>query len=282
MKLEKWLKGHAGSLVSTPTAAIDWASVVDAAVWRKPPFTVDPKDKAGEKGFRDAVILETLAHICDSATAGQTIIFVCNDYLLRTTAELRLKASKKMLAFESLADFEAYIKLTQQQFTSAFVKSIQSHARAKFYTKGDPNCMYLKNGLAGKLLADFSSDLALHAPTGNALQALTTPTGAAAQMRRQMFLIRTTQFTKLEGTREFHWVSRIDVARMFELEQSSGLLASAMPPVRELRLVGFDIRWKANVKAYGRFHDIELLEIEKKETELRDGSDENMKEWRLA
>ena len=123
-KLEKWLKGHAGTLSPTPTSKINWAAVVDSAIWRKPPFTFDPKEKTNEKGFRDAVILETIVYICEAASAGKTVIFVCNDHLLRPTAESRLKSSKKFLAFESLIDFEAYISLTQQQFTNAFVKAI--------------------------------------------------------------------------------------------------------------------------------------------------------------
>ena len=74
-------------MLPTPIPNIDWAAIVESAVWRRPPFTFDAKDKNNEKGFRDAVILETLAHLCQSTPTDKTVIFVCNDDLLRTTAD---------------------------------------------------------------------------------------------------------------------------------------------------------------------------------------------------
>jgi hypothetical protein len=282
-KLEKWLKGHAGTQSPTPVTKIDWTAVVDAAIWRKPPFTFDPKDKSNEKGFRDAVILETLVHICDAATVGKTVIFVCNDYLLRITAEARLKSSKKFLAFESLADFEAYIGLTQQQLTNAFVKSIQHHARKKFYAKADPTCIYTRFSLTEKIRKDHAADLLLQDTFTGGLGLLSAVGGSAKwNIVRRKFWIRSTQFTKLEGSREFHWSSRLDVATLNESDPPNTLLTGALPPLQKVQVVGFDVRWKANVKTDGRFHDIELLGIEKKETQSREATEENLKEWSLA
>ena len=278
-KLEKWLKGHSGYLIPTPVSTIDWQAVVDSAVWRKPPFTFDPKDSKNEKGFRDVVILETLTHTCAGTGTGKTVIFVCNDYLLRTTAESRLKASKKLLAFESLIDFEAYINLTQQQFTNAFVKSIQNHARAKFYNKNDQNCIYIKFNLWEKIQTDYSTDLTFQgAPTNALLGRSPYP----PKMARELFWIRSTQFRELEGARVFHWVSRIDVAQLYEFEPSQGLLGSAMQPVKQIQVVGFDVKWKANVKTDGRFHDIKLEDVAKKETQIIEATEENLMQWRLS
>ncbi len=283
-KLEKWLKGHVGKLSPTPVEKIEWATVVDAAIWRKPPFTFDAKDKTNEKGFRDALILETLVHVCDTASGNKTVIFVCNDNLLRTTAENRLKASKKFLAFESLSDFEAYISLTQQKLTNDFVKIIQHHARKKFYTKSDQNCIYIKSQIAEKIITDYSSALTLQDTFSGGLTLLTsvgTPT-PWKQLRR-MIWIRSTQFTKLEGSREFHWSSRVDVATLYESESPQNrLLISALPPLQKIQVVGFDIKWQANVKADGRFHDIQLLGIEKAETTLNEANAETLKELNLA
>lgn len=282
-KLEKWLKGHSGHLITTPVTTIDWSAVVESAVWRKPPFTFDPKDPKNEKGFRDAVILETLAHTCSSSSGGKTVIFVCNDYLLRTTAESRLKASKRFLAFESLADFEAYINLTQQQFTNAFVKSIQSHARAKFYAKGDENCIYVKHDLSKKIQDDYSSDLAYQGQSVGPLTLLTLgSTPPTAKMTRHLNWIRSTQFSKLEGAREFHWVTRIDVVRLYEVESPQGLIGAGMPPIKRIQVVGFDVKWKSNVKTDGRFHDIQLAGIEKKDTQMLEATEENLTQWRLV
>jgi PIN domain len=286
-KLEKWLKTAGGSELATPVNSIDWAAVVESAVWRKPPFTLDPKDQKNEKGFRDAVILETVAHTCENLAPGKLAIFVCNDYLLRTTAEERLKASKKFLAFESLADFEAYIQLTQQQFTNDFVKSIQSHARAKFFStkanKADQTSIFLKNDIIGRIRAEFSADLEFTDLTKNTLsliaQAIGT-TAPAVKPTKEKFWIRSTQFAKLEGKREFHWTSRVEVAQLFEMEKSGGLPESA-PIIRKIQVVGFDVKWKANVKTDGRFHDIDVTALEKAESQLLEATEEAVERLKL-
>ena len=283
-KVDRWLKSTGGIELPTPVASIDWGLIVDHAIWRKPPFAFDPKDQKNEKGFRDAVILETVAHACDSAAAGKLVIFVCNDYLLRTTAEGRLKASKKFLAFESLADFESYVNLTQQQFTNEFVKSIQSHARAKFWAKGDANCIYTKNEIGKRLLSDFATDLEFNDPTKIALSLMAQAIGTAAptaKRTKQIFWIRSTQFSKLEGEREFHWTSRVDVAQLYEIEKSGGLLATAMSTIHKIQVVGFGIQWKSNVKSDGRFHDIEVTAIYRIETDVLDATEDKLEKLRL-
>lgn len=285
LKLDRWLKATGGSELATPVNTVDWAAVVDSAVWRKPPFTSDPKDQKNEKGFRDAVILETVAHTCSTIGTDKLAIFVCNDYLLRTTAEARLKASKKFLAFESLADFESYIQLTQQQFTNDFVKSIQSHARTKFFSKGDQSCIYSKYEISRRILTEFAADLDFKDSTKNALSLLAQAIGTttpAAKLTKQRFWIRSTQFAKLEGEREFHWISRVEVVRLYEVERSGGLLESALPSVRRILVVGFDVKWKANVKSDGRFHDIDITTLEKAESQSLEATEEAVERLRLS
>jgi hypothetical protein len=280
-KLEKWMHGHAGSVAYTPVAHIDWAAVVEAAIWRKPPFTFDAKDKNNEKGFRDAVILETLVHLCTAADPDNTVIFVCNDYLLRTTSEQRLKVHKNYLAFESLADFEAYVNLTQQKLTNAFVKSIQGHARKKFYAKGDVNCIFNRLAIRETIQKDFGDALKLQDPGAVPMGLLSTVISPLNwKVARQFILIRSTQFVRLEGEREFHWVSGVDILRLFQRDSSGP--STGVLPLQKLQRVAFSVHWKANVKTDGRFHDTEISSIELGETESREATPENIEEWRLS
>jgi hypothetical protein len=268
-KLEKWLSSQSGKILPTPISSIEWGAIIDSAIWRKPPFTFDPKDPKNEKGFRDALILETLIHECSTAIKDQTIIFVCNDFLLRTTADKKLKSSKSFLAFESLEDFESYINLTQQQFTNAFVKSIQNHARDKFYSKGDPNCIYLKNAL-GELIPEK------HLSTGLANNA-----SSNIKSIKRLIWIKSTQFSKLEGVREFHWISRVDVVSLVDQSPGLGLIAIYTNPQRKIQIVGIDVKWRSNVKTDGRFHDISMDSTEQIGVELIDATEDNLKKWRL-
>jgi hypothetical protein len=284
-KLDRWLKTHGGQVLPTPSGQIDWASLIESAIWRKPPFTFDPKDAKNEKGFRDALILETVTHTCAGLKDNNILIFVCNDYLLRTTAEARLKSSSKFLAFESLTDFGSYINLTQQQFTNAFVKSIQNHARAKFYAKGDQTTIYFKHELSKRILNEHSAVLELKDSSHGAISLLAQAIGTTApevKLLRQMFLIGSTQFSALVNDRTFHWTSHIDVVRLYEQQQQEGLIASTMPPRSRIQVVGFDVAWRANVKSDGRFHDIEVGELRPKDTQVLEATEENLRRWRIA
>ncbi|MCT6718877.1 PIN domain-containing protein [Acidovorax sp. K2F] len=281
-KLEKWLKGHSGSIELTPTPTINWSAIVESAIWRKPPFSFDPKDAKNEKGFRDAMILETLTHICASSTT-QSVVFLCNDYLLRTTSDQKLKGHKNLLTFESIQDFESYVNLTQQNLTNSFVKSIQNHARSKFFTKGDANCLYNKANVRPEILRKFEQDLNLQPPPSVGLTLLTATATNPAPLKYiyQKFWIQSTQFEKLVGAREFHWISNVSVVRIFEIPVSQGLLASAMSSEKRIQVVNFSVKWKANVKTDGRFHDTELIAIEKGSTDVLPASEENTTYWRV-
>ena len=72
----------------------------------------------------------------------------------------------------------------------------------------------------------------------------------------------------------------MDVATLYESPPSNAL--GPLSLLQKMQLVGFDAKWKANVKTDGRFHDIELLGLETKETQLREATEENLKEWSLA
>lgn len=60
-KIDKGMKSHRARLLPVPYAAVDWKRLTMDAVWRRPPFTFDPKKVETEKGFRDALVLETVA-----------------------------------------------------------------------------------------------------------------------------------------------------------------------------------------------------------------------------
>ncbi len=264
--------------------------MIQDAIWRKSSFTSDPKNKDNEKGFRDALILETLLDVCEKNKGStKNIVFLCNDFLLRTSAELRLKHNRMVMVFESLSDFESYIKLTQQELTNKFVKSIQTHARAKFYSDGDPSTIYFRDNIKNTISQKFSAELAV--PITHKLESL-QPIGLMAlpsynwSVSEERWWINSTRFDELIQPREYHWVSRVTVARLLNgsLEGGGGLMLAGMAgmPLREeVLLIGFDIKWKANVKADGRFHDISVIDITKAESSQSLSTEDIVNRWKL-
>ena len=77
-----WLAAKKVEVKATPIDDIDWKSVIHSAIWRELPFAPDPKNPKNEKGFRDAMILETVSAVCRFYSADVNIAFICNDYAL--------------------------------------------------------------------------------------------------------------------------------------------------------------------------------------------------------
>ena len=286
-KINKWLKALGGTVVTTPFGLINWSELIENAIWRKPPFTFDPKEKDSEKGFRDALILETVVSIAKSSNSkNHTTIFLSNDFLLRTTAEARLKGDKTFLAFESISDFQSYIQLTQQELTDKFVKSIQGRARTKFYTVNDRESLYLKEDLRQQIRNKFNDDLdVLPTSTGvSALARLIDPASAQTLKKvAEKWWVNATQFELLVGDREFHWSTKVTVAQLYEgiSPGVGGLLATALPPESKIKLAEFNVKWTANVKTDGRFHDTTVLSISKNPYKVEPTTEESTSRWKL-
>jgi hypothetical protein len=112
-KIDKWVKSKNAQVLSIPISAIDWKTLCHSAIWRLRPFMSDPKNPDNEKGFRDALIGETVAHFVANDARDVNIAFLCNDFLLRSSVAERLKGDKRFACYESLTDFSSYIKLTR-------------------------------------------------------------------------------------------------------------------------------------------------------------------------
>ena len=53
-KINKWIRDKGARIQPTPIQTINWTDLIQAAVWRLPPFTFDTKNSQNEKGFRDS------------------------------------------------------------------------------------------------------------------------------------------------------------------------------------------------------------------------------------
>ena len=289
-----------------PVSAIDWKSVCDSAIWRRKPFTSDPKND-NEKGFRDALIGETVAHFVGNESRKVNIAFLCNDFLLRTSVAERLRTDQRFTCYESLADFSSYIKLTREKLTNEFIKRIVRRASERFYRHGDLTCLWNKEDLYHKLSAephrfdvsDFNIPV-MQEPmlvTGSWSQNLTgiinlsgsIPTIAAptpytpsftlptwAEHGTNKWVIGTHEFQKVSGDRTYHWKSPVTYGRRYE----SSYTTPTGPDMRVLT-VRFNVLWKADVKDDARFYDISLEHVQFEKREFRQLADEEMKWFRF-
>jgi PIN domain len=233
-----------------PLADIDWEKLIQCAIWRKPPFTFDSQTPKNEKGFRDALILETVASICKESTGHESIAFVCADNLLRRSSEERLASIKHFTVYESLFEFESFIQLTQQNLTDEFVKGILSRARERFFRSLDQESLFYKADLRRLLLERYSKELKpppepLQLPT---LSSTLSPTWQRVGTER--FGIGRPEFVKLVPPNEYHWAVKVKLAGLFE--RAGGWLQPEQTERKKVILT-ISVEWKATVRNDGRF-----------------------------
>jgi hypothetical protein len=287
-KLDRWLSSKGGNRLPTPTSRIDWNQVIDASVWRKAPFSFDAKNKDNEKGFRDALILETLVDFVENDPRQVSFVFICADHLLQTSANQRLSSDRRFTSVESLDDFASFLKLNDEKLTSEFIRAILSRASGKFFTEDDPSCLYIREGVTTKILsehaAEFEDPDSKTKPGYFSLTPPGTPTKWETAGSGQ-FWIRAAVFSHLVHPREYHWTSTVTFVRPYfgsNLGQSFfSPVGSEAPKEEWLLLLPFVVSWKATIKMDGRFQTYEVTKIDFKGRNFRPASEEEKKKYRV-
>jgi len=73
--------------------------------------------------------------------------------------------------------------------------------------------------------------------------------------------IAAAQFDRLEGGHNFFWKSPVIFAQAFRCVWAPTETLRGVDYPERLRVLTFDISWKARVKRDGRFHDLELCDV---------------------
>lgn len=285
-KIGRWIKSRSATVVRTPTKDVDWPALIQSAIWRTAPFTYDPKNPDNEKGFRDALILETLKSIVGNALPlDKNVVFICKDQLLRNSAIEFFNSKQSVLCFESLKDFEGYIKLTQEKLTNKFVTGIQNRARKRFFTKGDLTCLYTKENVPELIKSKYASELEPPANQSNSLGTLLTFGSNLRNVSWEpiygMRWIGSTTFEKLQHPRKYFWSTSVTVARRFrQVLESSGPASLEFSDERIL-LLPVQVKWSATVKTDGRFHDLTINDFVAEEPTFKVATPELINEWGL-
>lgn len=278
-KIDRWLRQANAAVVPVPTASIDWDKVCDWAVWRVPPFTSDPKNPDTEKGFRDTLIYETVLQFVGTNNADSDIVFVCNDFLLRTTVAKALRLYKQFKCFESINELASYLKLSREQKDSDFVSRIVRRAALKFFEAGNPECLWEREHLLDKILSakavtDTPDDGILPNYSVSGLLPNYALKASLGWMREgQPFLaLGNPEFQSVSGERTYHWKSEFTYFQRYQRAVTT-LLGDGS----RAKVVRFHIFWSAEVKADARFLNLTLEKLVTAGTEFRPITDSDNK-----
>lgn len=135
-RLDAWLKENDASVEATPIKHINWEQLIQAAIWRNPPFETDDDAKnKKEKGFRDALILETLIYICEKEHSRININFICRDGILYKEAVRKLSIYPRFKHFETFNDLISKLSLMREKYNELAAEGILATANNKFYNE---------------------------------------------------------------------------------------------------------------------------------------------------
>jgi PIN domain len=292
-KFDRWLNSKDAKIVQIAIATINWKDLYDKAIWRIPPFAADAKNPKNEKGFRDALIFETVVDLANKKEPDVNIAFISNDFILRNALAEELCFDVTFLCFEGLAEFSSYIKLTREQLTEAFIGKIVKRAAEKFYTAGDANCLWNKDKISERLvgiedawrLNEIEPKVSYNLPSAlTSLGSLAsggiayTPIAPPRTWRRTAlnnWHLGPHVFVKTSGSRTYHWSTTVLVVMKFVF--SDGQVATD----ERIRKVVFKVLWKADVKADARFHNIVLEDVKFENKEFRSPTPEEVQQFNL-
>lgn len=157
--------------IESPVDEIEWKTVINNACYRNPPFENiavkivegNYKEMIAEKGFRDAVILETFVHyIQDKPKTAQAarLIFFTNDKLLIQAVKERTKENKNVRIIDSIENLNGLVNTLVSKADEQFIENITSDVDSYFFTQENQSCFYYTD-VKPQFLSEYSAQLDL-------------------------------------------------------------------------------------------------------------------------
>ena len=124
------LEEHRLQVCSSDHSRIDWAALIDRAVSRQPPF--DPEI---EKGFRDAIILETFLQLVEASpkdrNACRSSLVMC-DELLAKAAIARTSSSQNVEILQSIRRVEGTVQHAESDRAGGNGRDVENDCEGLF------------------------------------------------------------------------------------------------------------------------------------------------------
>jgi hypothetical protein len=131
-------------VLTLDATSVDWWHLIDDAANRRAPFEAN-----SEKGFRDAIILETFAQLVARSPQAEEdcrLAFLTGDKRLREAAEERFRNVRNVRVLADLPALEGLVNTLSSHVGEDYVKRISERAATYFYES-----LYVHGDLKGRL-----------------------------------------------------------------------------------------------------------------------------------
>lgn len=177
-------------------ANLDWNRLVLDAAFRRAPF----QEGKSEKGFRDALVVESFVHLVNISPKTPKVcrvVLVTGDNLVGEAVRTRLAGAANAAVLASLEDLRGFINTLVSEVDEAFLASLRSKAQRLFFAPNDESTLYYKERVRENLTKKFGAELEAQ------------PAGATYR-KNVAWRIHLPTFSKKNGQR-IHWISRIEI-----------------------------------------------------------------------
>ncbi|MEJ2646256.1 MAG: PIN domain-containing protein, partial [Gammaproteobacteria bacterium] len=246
----------------TPIDTITWGDIVKAAVWRRPPF-----DPSREKGFRDAIVLETVKQIVAS-NRHSDIAFLVQDNLLRKTADDFGKKHRHFATYKSIEDFNKFASAVSERFPPDVLHKLTERAGTFFFDGDSHSTLWDKEELFDRLLEKFQHRIA--EPPANVFVGGLFGLGSRWLDKEAVhefndasleFTVGRTELMGVIADNEFHW--RTNVLLITEhYRKPAGLLSNPDERISFTRFTEVSVEWATNVTDTLDFHEPRILSLD--------------------
>ena len=212
--------------------------------------------------------------------------FLCKDKLLRETAEKHLAHDDRFTAYEFISDLRSYLNLTKERLEDAFIKSIIKRALEKFFTIGDPKCLYYRENIRSMLQKKYQNyfdnpEESEQLPTGLLGLPIRQDQNLWERVGQRTFWIERPQFVAVANENEYTWLNIVTFVSQYKREQTRRGLLAGSGFLEQVQILPFHITWRAKVTTDGRFWNYSYVSDELKGNVFRIPTEEDRREWQL-
>lgn len=213
--IQKQLTQYGIKVAKLASEKVDWDRLIHNSAFRKAPF--DPGEK--EKGFRDAVLVETFLQIVgDSPTTPKIcrIALVTGDNLLISAVKEQTSAATNIRIVKSIDELKGLINTLVSTVSEEVVARIKEQAATYFFVLKQENTLFYTEKIRQHISEKFKKEL-------------DEMPKVADRRENGAWRISPPRFLKKQGQR-VTWVSPIEVeAKAFKIEVQSDFWAITAP-----------------------------------------------------
>lgn len=139
-------------------SSVDWKNIMHRSAYRLPPF----EDSEKEKGFRDALIAESLFQLINDAPSTASICriaIVTGDKVLVDFISEKTKDSKNIRILPDIGSLENLINTLVSEATEDYVNEISDKAKILFFEKENKETFYYKEDIRSKMKEQYPEAL---------------------------------------------------------------------------------------------------------------------------